>query len=204
MAANLWINRIFYTRKLSHHSFELLHYPFNWVSMPPRNLVPNTPLSIIQPQIIIQNANLVMKWQVHIPSISPSPKDKTQGTRHGSYDLPFQAYSFLFTTALLPLLPLQSSSSASQCHRSNIKHSHSCSYFIFLWQYIFIFFLSVFSSNSPNEIFLYFLYINHQLYEVFPWTSHKHDLFSTLYGIIRLFHSIPAFGFLWGCKKFGR
>jgi len=79
----------------------------------------------------------------------------------------------------LPLLP--------QCHRSNIKHSHSCSYFIFLWHYIFIFFLSVFSSSSSDEIFLQFLHINHQLYEVFPWTFHKHDLFSTLYGIIRLF-----------------
>lgn len=187
MAVNLWINRIFYTRKLSHHSFKLLHYPFNWVSMPPRNLVPNTPFSIIQPQIIIQNANLIMKWQAHIPSISPSPKDKIQGTRHGSYNLPFRAYSFLSLQPCflfsqfnpLPLLP--------QCHRSSIKHSHSCSFFTLLWHHIFIFLLSVFSSSSPDEIFLKFLHTNHQLYEVFPWTSHKHDLFSTLYGIIRLF-----------------
>ena len=79
----------------------------------------------------------------------------------------------------LPLLP--------QCHRSSIKHSHSCSFFTLLWHHIFIFLLSVFSSSSPDEIFLKFLHTNHQLYEVFPWTSHKHDLFSTLYGIIRLF-----------------
>lgn len=154
MAANLWINRIFYTRKLSHHSFELLHYPFNWVSMPPRNLVPNTPSSIIQPQIIIQNANLIMKWQAHIPSISPSPKDKIQGARHGSYDLPFRAYSFLFTTALLPLLPLQSASSTSPVSSEQVSTSvtsHLCPssislFFKFTWWN----FLKISAHQSPT------------------------------------------------------
>lgn len=83
-----------------------------------------------------------------------------------------------------PLPPLP------QDHRSNTKYSHiytlTCVYFTLLWLHTFISFPSAFSSSSPDEIFLKFLHVNHQLQEAFPRTPLKHDFFSTLYSSILL------------------
>lgn len=95
--------------------------------MLPRHLVPIIPFSIIQPQVIFQNANVVMRWHAQKPSRSPPPKDKVQGPTHGSWDLACLALTFssrpCFSSS--PVIPLSLLAQTLPCGSTERSHSHS-------------------------------------------------------------------------------